>query len=155
MPDGPSWEPYLPPARSYGRPRKTDLREVVNAIFYRNRNGCTWRASPRVCRDFPPWSSSLLAPPPRPPCALPAPPPPPPVDTLGLLLAVTVTAASADDGRAAPQVLAKLTRESFPRLKKLWADNKYHNHALDGWVSEHGWYVIEVKSRPPGSRASR
>src|SRR3954463_9253918 len=45
-------EPHLPRARSYGRPRKTDLREVVNAIFYRNRNGCTWRALPR---DFPPW----------------------------------------------------------------------------------------------------
>jgi putative transposase len=25
---------------------------VVNAIFYRNRNGCTWRVLPR---DFPPW----------------------------------------------------------------------------------------------------
>jgi putative transposase len=22
---------------------------------------------------------------------------------------------------------------------------------LNRWVSEHGWYVIEVKSRPPGS----
>src|SRR5947209_7845073 len=41
-----------PPAHSFGRPRKTDLREVVNAIFYRNRNGCTWRALPH---DFPPW----------------------------------------------------------------------------------------------------
>jgi putative transposase len=48
-------------------------------------------------------------------------------------------------------VLAKLTRESFPRLKKLWGDNKDHNHGLEGWVSEHGWYVIEVKHRPPGS----
>jgi putative transposase len=73
------------------------------------------------------------------------------VDTLGLLLAVTVTAAAADDGTAAPQVLKKLSQESFPRLKKLWADNKYNNHSLDEWVSEHGWYVIEVKSRPPGS----
>ena len=45
-------EPHVPPARTCGRPRKTDLREVVNAIFYRNRNGCTWRALPR---DFPPW----------------------------------------------------------------------------------------------------
>ena len=51
------------------------------------------------------------------------------VDTLGLLLAVTVTAAAADDGTAAPQVLTKLSREAFPRLKKLWADNKYHNHS--------------------------
>ena len=41
-----------PPARVYGRPRKNDLREVLDAIFYRNRNGCTWRALPH---DFPPW----------------------------------------------------------------------------------------------------
>jgi putative transposase len=73
------------------------------------------------------------------------------VDTLGLLLAVTVTAAAADDGTAAPRVLVTLTKESFPRLKKLWGDKKYRNHALDVWVSEHGWYVIEVKGRPPGS----
>ncbi len=26
--------PLLPPARRLGRPRKTDLREVVNAILY-------------------------------------------------------------------------------------------------------------------------
>ena len=45
-------EPLLPPARPGGRPRKTSLREVVNAIFYLNREGCTWRALPH---DFPPW----------------------------------------------------------------------------------------------------
>jgi putative transposase len=42
----------LPSAKSGGRPRTTDLREVVNAIFYLNREGCTWRALPH---DFPPW----------------------------------------------------------------------------------------------------
>ena len=45
-------KPFLPPARTGGRPRKTDMRSVVNAIFYRNRNGCIWRALPH---DFPPW----------------------------------------------------------------------------------------------------
>jgi putative transposase len=39
------------------------------------------------------------------------------VDTLGLLLAVAVTAASADDGAAAPQALGQLTRDEFPRLR--------------------------------------
>jgi putative transposase len=35
-------EPHLP--RSFGgRPRKTDLRDVVNAIFYLLRTGCQWR----------------------------------------------------------------------------------------------------------------
>src|SRR6202035_4018988 len=45
-------EPLLPPARPGSRPRKTNLREAVNAIFYLNREGCTWRALPH---DFPPW----------------------------------------------------------------------------------------------------
>src|SRR5947209_2063938 len=44
--------PLIPPARPGGRPRKVNMREVVNAIFYRNREGCTWRALPH---DFPVW----------------------------------------------------------------------------------------------------
>jgi putative transposase len=47
-------QPLLPPARPGGRPRKTDLREVLNALFYLNRTGCTWRALPH---DFPPWKT--------------------------------------------------------------------------------------------------
>ena len=45
-------EPPTPPEEPLGRPRGVDLREVINAILYRNRNGCTWRAWPH---DFPPW----------------------------------------------------------------------------------------------------
>jgi putative transposase len=47
-------EPLLPKAKPLGRPRKNDLRRVIDAIFYRNRNGCTWRALPH---DFPKWRS--------------------------------------------------------------------------------------------------
>ena len=62
------------------------------------------------------------------------------VDTLGLLLAVTVTMlpAAADDGTAAPQVLVKLNQDSYPRLKPklFWGGTpSYRNHALDGWMS--------------------
>ena len=74
------------------------------------------------------------------------------VDTMGLLLAVAVTSAAVDDAAAAPKVLGQLTRKSFPRLRKLWADTKYHNHALNRWVSKNGWYVIEIVSRPTGDR---
>jgi putative transposase len=42
--------PYLPEARSGGRPRTTDLRAVLNAIFYLLRTGCQWRLLPR---EFP------------------------------------------------------------------------------------------------------
>jgi putative transposase len=40
----------LPAAKPGGRPRTTDLRSVVNAIFYVLRSGCAWRMLPQ---DFP------------------------------------------------------------------------------------------------------
>ena len=72
------------------------------------------------------------------------------VDTLGLLLAVVVTAASADDGRAAPALLGELRRVEFPRLRKVWADAKYHNHALYEWLDGNAHFELEVVSRPDG-----
>jgi putative transposase len=48
-------QPLLPAAKPGGRPRKTDLREILNAIFYLNREGCSWRALPH---DFPPWRTT-------------------------------------------------------------------------------------------------
>ena len=44
-------EPFLPPPVKAGTPRTTDLREVLNAIFYLRANGCAWHALPP---DFPP-----------------------------------------------------------------------------------------------------
>src|SRR5262249_10567349 len=35
-------EPMLPAPRPGGRPRTTDLRAVLNAIFYLLRTGCQW-----------------------------------------------------------------------------------------------------------------
>jgi putative transposase len=52
-----AWElikPLLPAARYGGRPRTTDMRAVVNAIFYLLRTGCQWRLLPR---QFPPWGT--------------------------------------------------------------------------------------------------
>jgi putative transposase len=75
------------------------------------------------------------------------------VDTLGLLLVVVVSAASADDGTFAPEVLGRLTAEHRRRLEVIWADGKYHNHHLDGWlVRAEAGYRVEVVSRPPGSK---
>lgn len=45
---------FLPPPRRLGRPRKVDLREIVNAILYLLATGCQWRALPK---DFPPRST--------------------------------------------------------------------------------------------------
>jgi transposase len=44
----------LPPRRRLGRPRKVDLRKVVEAILYILSTGCQWRALPR---EFPPYST--------------------------------------------------------------------------------------------------
>ena len=46
--------PLLPPAKPGGRPRSSDLRAVLDAIFYVLRSGCQWRLLPR---EFPPWST--------------------------------------------------------------------------------------------------
>jgi putative transposase len=75
------------------------------------------------------------------------------VDTLGLLVAVVVTAAGVDDGAAAPKLLGQITPEGFPRLTVIFGDNKYHNHALEAWLKEHrAEWRIEVKKRPEGTR---
>jgi len=75
------------------------------------------------------------------------------VDTLGLLVVVMVTAATADDGTAAPGVLGRLDRETLPRLEKIWGDGKYNNRSLDSWILEsQAPYKIEVVSRPIGAK---
>lgn len=192
-------QPRIPLPRPGGRPRKTNMREVVNAIFYITREGCSWRALPH---DFPPWKTvynyfeqwkrdgtwdrflNLL----RPQVRSKAGREPTPrvacvdsqsvktaaggkevgtdggkkvrgrkrhivVDTLGVLLAVVVTAANVDDARAAQQLFAQLPGKDFPRLEVVQADNKYHSPELDRWLRvHHRPYRIWVVSRPPGER---
>ena len=71
------------------------------------------------------------------------------VDTLGMLLAVVVTAASVDDGHAAPEVFRQLHRKNYPRLETMWADGKYHNYALYEWMKRHRvGYDLDIVSRP-------
>lgn len=73
------------------------------------------------------------------------------VDTLGLLLAVVVTAANLDDGTYAALVLSKLEPEQYPRLEKIFADTKYHNKTLQRWMAAHKvQYQIEIGTKPEG-----
>jgi putative transposase len=186
----------LIPVYPGGRPRKTAMRDVVDAIFYVLRTGCQWRFLPK---DFPPKSTvwqyfdewranrtletihdtlrervrrkegrrrtpsagsidSQSVPTTEGGEARGADPHKRVrsrkrhvvVDTLGLLLAVAVAAASADDGATAPQVLAQVVGPDFLRL--LWADSKYHNHALYGWVAEHADFEMTVVRRPAGAK---
>src|SRR5712692_9121373 len=178
-------EPHIP-VYPGGRPRKTNLRDVVDAIFYLLRNGCQWRYLPK---DFPPKSTvwryfdewrhngtldvihDLL----RTKVRTAEKPYAPRtsasvdsqsvdttsggdargrdnaknidgrkrhivVDSMGLLLAVVVTAADVDDAAAAPEALQQLADQPLGKVRKVYADSKYHNHALYGWVAENGSY---------------
>jgi transposase len=46
--------PLIPPAKPGGHPRTTCVHCVLNAIFYRTKNGCVWRDLPK---DYPPWET--------------------------------------------------------------------------------------------------
>jgi len=195
----PQWaliEPHLP-VYPGGRPRKTDLRDVVNAIFYLLRTGCQWRYLPK---DFPPRSTvwryfdewrhngtfdtihDLL----RTKVRTAEKPYEPRttasvdsqsvdttsggeqrgrdnaknvdgrkrhivVDSMGLLLAVLVTAANVDDAKAAEDVFARLEGQPMSRVERMFADNKYHNYALYRWVEENARWELVIVRRPDGS----
>ena len=173
-------EPNLPLEPDFGRPRKTDMRDVVDAILYILRTGCQWRYLPI---DFPPKSTvwryfdawrkdgtldrvhDALR---RKVRAAEKPYHPRTtasvdsqsvdttsggeergrdnaknvdgrkrhivVDSMGLLLAVLVTAASVDDAHAATELFARLDGQPMSRVVRMYADSKYHNFKLYEWV---------------------
>jgi putative transposase len=195
-------EPEIPAPRPGGRPRKTDMREVLDAIFYLTHEGCTWRALPH---DFPPWRTvynyfdrwkrdgtwDRIIGPLRVRLRKAAGRPLSPrvacidsqsvksayggqevgtdggkkvrgrkrhivVDTMGLLLAVIVTAANIDDAKAAQELFAKMPSKDFYRLETVQADNRYHSPALDRWLRvHHRGYTVVVVSRQPGEKRFR
>src|SRR5205807_1562144 len=190
-------EPHLP-VYPGGRPRKTDLRDVVDAIFYILRTGCQWRYLPK---DFPPKSTvwryfnqwrhdgtldtihDLLR-----RTVRTAEKPYHPrtsasvdsqsvdtssggeqrgrdnaknvdgrkrhivVDSMGLLLAVLVTAADVDDATAAAELFGRLDGQPLSRVRRLYADSKYHNYALYELVGEEVHWKLEIVRRPEGAR---
>ena len=186
-------KPHLP-VYPGGRPRKTDLRDVVDAIFYILRTGCQWRYLPK---DFPPKSTvwryfnqwrhngtletihDLLR---RKVRAAEKPYSPRTsasvdsqsvnttsggeqrgrdnaknvngrkrhivVDSMGLLMAVLVTAASIDDAKAAAELFARLDGQPMSHVKRMYADSKYHNFILYEWVETNAAWELNIVQRP-------
>ena len=74
------------------------------------------------------------------------------VDSMGLLLAVLVTAASVDDARAARDLFARLDGQPVSRVRRVYADSKYHNYALYEWVGENADWELVIVRRPEGEK---
>jgi len=181
----------IPAAKSGGRPRSLDMRQVINAILYVTVGGIQWRMLPK---EYPNWQSvytyfrnwrrdgiwqrihdtlrakvrrragrhkhatagcldsqsvkttsfagvrgydagkkingskrHIL------------------VDTMGLLLAVVVTAASVQDRDGARLLLARLGG-ACKKLRLIWVDGGYRGQLL-AWVADHCRFQLQVVLR--------
>jgi putative transposase len=188
--------PLIPGVKPGGRPRKYEMREVVNGLLYLAREGRSWRALPhdlphwKTCYNFfrrfeadGTWDATVAALRVEVRTRLGRDPNPSGacidsqsaktahggvevgvdggklvrgrrrhivVDTLGLLLIVVVTAANADDGSPASRLPAGLPAARSPRLAVIWADDKYRDKGLDGWLAGQSRLRVEVVSKPEG-----
>ena len=190
-------EPYIP-VYPGGRPRKTDLRDVVDAVLYVVRTGCQWRYLPK---DFPPKSTvwryfdewrhngtlDIIHDALRRKLRAQEKPYSPRttasvdsqsvdttsggeqrgrdnaknvdgrkrhivVDSMGLLLAVLVTAASVDDAKAAQELFGRLEGQPMGKVRRMFADSKYHNYALYEWVEDNANWGLVIVRRPDGEK---
>src|SRR3954462_7783221 len=73
------------------------------------------------------------------------------VDSLGLLLAVLVTAADVDDAAAASELFARLGGQPMGKVTRMFADTKDHNFKLSEWVEANARWDLSIVRRPEGS----
>ncbi len=76
------------------------------------------------------------------------------VDTLGLLIAVRVVAASVPEREGAKQLLQQVHQEHqrLPRLVRIWVDGGFSGPDLLTWVMDTCRWIIEVVLRPDGAK---
>jgi putative transposase len=72
------------------------------------------------------------------------------VDTLGLVLTVTVHAANLQDRAAVPQVLRHI-KERFCRLAHIWLDQGYTGKGK-AWIEQHLGWTVEIVQHAPTER---
>ena len=190
-------EPHIP-VYPGGRPRTTDLRAVVDAVFSVLRTGCQWRYLPKdfppkstVWRSFDEWRHNGTLDTihdrlrkkvraqekpysPRTTASVDSPSVDTTsggdergrdnaknvdgrkrhivVDSLGLRLAVLVTAARVADATAAQQLFPRLDGQPMGKVVRMSADHKSHNYALYEGVDENASWDLVIVRRPDGSR---
>jgi putative transposase len=71
------------------------------------------------------------------------------VDTMGLLLAVVVTAASVTDAKAARTVFQRANRKALPRLAKVLGDHVYGYEGLPAWTAANTQFRLEITKKDP------
>lgn len=72
-------------------------------------------------------------------------------DTLGLLIAVVVSAASAQDRDGAVALLRRAARRGRRRLARIWADNGYHGDYRE-WSKRKLGITVDIVERPADSK---
>ena len=72
------------------------------------------------------------------------------VDSMGLLLMVLVTSAAVPDPVAAMEMVSKFDQTNYPRLRRMWADSKYHNYQLYAHIEYHvnGKWELLIVNKP-------
>jgi putative transposase len=74
------------------------------------------------------------------------------VDSMGLLLAVLVTAADVDDAAGAAELFTRLEGQPMSHVRTMYADSKYHNFTLYEWVDKNAEWDLDIVRRPKGSK---
>ena len=74
------------------------------------------------------------------------------VDTMGLLLAVVVTAASVTDAAAAQAVFRRAQAVGLPRLEKVLGDHVYGYEGLPQWTEDNWGVRLEITGKKEGER---
>lgn len=72
------------------------------------------------------------------------------VDSLGLLRAVLVTAASVYDAQAAQKLFLRWEGQPMGKVVRMYADSKYHNFARDEWVEDNSRWDLVIVRCPDG-----
>jgi transposase len=126
-----AWRKARLDRRPTGQPAKVDLRDVFNALLKTSTNVPLTSQGTDAAKKIVGRKRGILT------------------DTIGLILAVTVTAASLSENAVGIQLLDQ-AKKTYPTISKSWVDTGFKNAAI-----EHGASLgidVEVVNGNPGVR---